>query len=378
MPTAHDPAEEAETLRAQLMAQVNDLARETRTNSGHVPPESFLNAQRLVQLAQWQRDLKRPRPLSRSAVAVLFVTTLGLASVLLLARVGETEVDLDLVVSELRFKLDSRQQLTEIQQLTSLAASGLASVTLPGASAAAGAADTGLRLAVASDGAAPGSISLAPIVAPARSEVLLRIGDSPGELRLSIKGLDATVRADVGGPISVALPRRPRQTIDAATPQAVELAPGPADFDLDLAPSNTAVAVLAPELTISELILMRIDEVSQGTQTVVRRVSTIQSGSAYFDELGGRELRLRAHDSLRFASARGEIRSLRVSNGSLAVNFHGRVSGMASGPLQHPRDLMPRWLEWLSANRPLSLLWGAAIYLFGLLTAVRQWWTKSD
>jgi hypothetical protein len=306
------------------------------------------------------------------------VTTVVLASVLLLARVGETEVDLDLVVSELRFKLDSRQQLTEIQQLTSLAASGLASVSLPGAKAAAGAADTGLRLSVAPDGAAPGSISLAPIVAPARSEVTLRIGDSPGELRLSIAGLDATVRADVSGAISVALPRRPRQTIDAVTPQAVELAPGPADFDLDLAPSNTAAAVLAPELTISELMLMRIDEVSQGTRTVVRRVSTIQSGSAYFDELGGRELRLRAHDALRFASARGEIRSLRVSNGSLAVNFHGRVRGMASGPLEHPRDLMPRWLEWLGANRPLSLLWGAAIYLFGLLTAVRQWWTKSD
>jgi len=123
---------------------------------------------------------------------------------------------------------------------------------------------------------------------------------------------------------------------------------------------------------------MRIDEVSEGDKTAVRAVSTIQSGSVYLEELGGRELHLRAQEGLRFVQARGEVRSIGVKDGALALNFHGRVRGMASGPLDHPRNLMPRWLDWLRENQPLSLLWGSAVYLFGLSTALRQWWKKGD
>jgi hypothetical protein len=87
---------------------------------------------------------------------------------------------------------------------------------------------------------------------------------------------------------------------------------------------------------------------------------------------------LRSHEELRFIQARGEIRSIGLKDGGLALNFRGRVRGMASGSLAHPRNLMPRWLDWLRANQPLSLLWGSAVYLFGLSTAVRQWWKKND
>jgi hypothetical protein len=376
MVTPRDPVASLDALRAQLVAQVNELVNAARANGGQVPAESLANAQRLAQLTQLQRELTPSRRGSRWIVAALFAATLVVASVLL-ASVRETEVELDLTVSELRFTLDSPQQITELQQLASLGASGLAGIALPGTDIASRTPATGVRLAAAPSGAAAGTISLAPIAAPARSEVSLRIGDAPGEVRVSIKGLDAALRADVSGTIGVALPRRPKQVLDAATPQAIWLTPGPADLDLDLAPLNAAAAVFAPEITITDLALMRIDEVSQGGRTTVRRVSTVQGGSVYFDELGGRELRLRAHEALRFTRARGEIRSLRASGGQLAINFHGRVSGMTSGPLEHPRDLMPRWLDWLRANQPLSLLWSATAFLFGLLTAIWQWWKKN-
>jgi len=378
MVTPRDPVTSPDALRAQLTAQVNGLVDAARANGGHVPAEALANAQRLAQLTQLQRELTPQRWGSRWIVAALFAVTLVIASVLLLASVRETEVELDLLVSELRFTLDSPQQLSDMQQLASLGASRLAGVALPGIEMASGGPATAVRLSAAPSDTTAGTISLAPIAAPARSEVALRIGDAQGEMRLSIKGLDAALRADVSGTIVVALPRRAKQVLDATTPQAVWLTPGPADLDLDLAPLNAAAMVFAPQLTITELALMRIDEVSQASRTTVRRVSTLQGGSVYFNELGGRELRLRAHEALRFAWARGEIRSLRINGGQLAVNFHGRVRGMASGPLEHPRDLMPRWLEWLRANQPLSLLWSAALYLFGLLTAIWQWWKTSD
>jgi hypothetical protein len=370
---AHDPPPRPDALRSLLDAQLRELADAARASGGQVPSEASANAERLARLVQIQRDLPPPvRTGQRWRMVALFAGTLALVSLLLLATVRETEVELDLVVSELRFTLAARQQLSEPLQLASLGASGLAGVALPGAPA--GAARVLLQAASAPGG---GTISLAPLVGAAGAEVTLRTSDVPNELRLSVKGLDASVRADVSGTITALLPRQAKQTINAATPQAVALAPGPGDVDLDLVALNPAVSPLAPSLAISTLALVRIDEVSQGGRSVVRRVSTLHSGSVFFDELAGRELRLRAREALRFGEARGEIRALRFADGRLVVDFHGRVRGMASGSLDHPRDLMPSWLEWLRANQPLALLWGAALYLFGLLTTLWQWWKKN-
>jgi hypothetical protein len=34
---------------------------------------------------------------------------------------------------------------------------------------------------------------------------------------------------------------------------------------------------------------------------------------------------------------------------------------------------MPTWLDWLKARRGLYLLWGTAIYVFGLIAGVLRW-----
>jgi len=373
---ADDSPPRPDSLRSLLDAQLRELADAVRASGGQVPSEASANAERLARLVQMQRDLSPPvRTGQRWRMVALFAAILALVSLLLLATVRETEIELNLVVSELRFTLAARQQLSEPLQLASLGASGLANAALPGAPAgASGATRVLLRAASAPGG---GTISLAPLVGAAGAQVTLRTNDVPNELRLSVKGLDASVRADVSGTITALLPRRPKQTIDAATPQAVALAPGPGDVDLDLVALNPVVSPLAPSLAISTLALVRIDEVSQSGRSVVRRVSTLHSGSVFFNELAGRELRLRAREALRFGAARGEIRAVRFADGRLIVDFHGRVRGMASGSLDHPRDLMPSWLEWLRANQPLALLWGAALSLFGLLTTLWQWWKKN-
>jgi hypothetical protein len=362
-----------DALRAQLIAKVHDLAEAAHGNGGDVAPEPLANAQRLAQLLQLQNDVKPRPPSSRWTAAALLAATVAIASVLLLAHVRRSEIELDLVVSELRFKVDSRQQLTDMLQLASFGASGLSRVALPGNDTSA-ASVSGLRLSAD----AGGTISLEPIIAPAHSEVTLSIGDVPGELRLSIGRLSEALRADVNGTVHAAASRLAQKTLDAATPQPVVLTPGSGEVGLDLAPLSAGAALFAPGLTITDMALMHIDEVSDDDKTAVRAVSTVQSGSLYWEDLGGRELKLRAHEGLRFAQARGEIRSIVLKEGGLALNFHGRVRGMASGSLEHPRNLMPRWLDWLRANQPLSLLWGSAIYLFGLASAVRQWWKKND
>ncbi|HLZ98336.1 MAG TPA: hypothetical protein VKP66_10425 [Steroidobacteraceae bacterium] len=374
----HDPDESSDAVHTQLTKQVKALAEEVRSHGGTVPPESLANIQRLAELAKLQRDLAPVRHGNRWVGAALFAATVALVSVLLLAHVRESEVELDLVVSELRFQVDSRQQLTDTLQLATLGASGLSQVALPGLDESGKVPALSVRLSADNGSAAAGTISLEPVVAPAHAEMTLRLGDVPGELRLSMSHLDEVLRADVSGTIRAAAPRFAQKVLTAVTPQPIALTPGSAQVNLELAPRTAGAGLFAPGLTITELGLMRIDEVSEGDRTAVRAVSTVQSGSVHLEELGGRELRLRAHEGLRFALARGEVRSIGVKDGALTLNFHGRVRGMASGPLDHPRNLMPRWLDWLRENQPLSLLWGSAVYLFGLSTAVRQWWKKSD
>ena len=374
----HDSDESRLALRAQLADKVRDLADEARRNGGNIDADALANAQRLAQLVQLQRDIAPIRKESRWAVAALFAATVAIVSFLLLAHVRESEVELDLVVTNLRFKVDSRQQLTDMLQLETLGASGLSHVALPGIEVNGSASVSAVRLSTDASGAAAGTISLEPMVAPAHAEITVGVGDVPGEFRLSISRLDAVLRADVNGTIHAAEPRSQEQTLNVVTPQSIVLAPGSTDVNLDLAPQRADATLFAPGLTITDMTVMRIDEVHEGDQTVVRAASTIRSGSVYLEELGGRELRLRANEGLRFAEAFGEIRSIARQGGGLALNFHGRVRGMVCGPLEHPRNLMPRWLDWLRANQPLSLLWGSALYLFGLSTAVRQWWKKND
>ena len=373
---AHDRSPPDE-VRALLDTKLRELADAALANDGQVSKnEALASAERIARLLQIQRQLAPPVPTGqRWRMAALFAATLGLLSLLLVATVLETEVELDLVVSELRFKLATRQQLSEPLQLASLGASGLAGVMLPAAPLGAGGAARVLLQAASTPGG--GTISLAPLVAPQGAEVTLRAGDMPNELRLSVKGLDASMQVDLSGSVTVLLTRQAKQTIASATPQAVTLVPGLADVDLDLIALNPALSVLAPSLAISTLALVRIDEVAQGGRSVVRRVSTLHSASVFFDELAGRELRLRAREALRFDEAQGVIRELRFADGRLIVNFHGKVRGMVSGSLEHPRKLMPSLLEWLSANQPLALLWGSALYVFGLLTTMWQWWRKN-
>jgi hypothetical protein len=92
--------------------------------------------------------------------------------------------------------------------------------------------------------------------------------------------------------------------------------------------------------------------------------------------LNDQERKLRSGEAIHFEHTQGEFRTLRLQDDHIEMKFHGRVRGMAIGSGESSRSLMPTWLEWLRARHSLSLLWGAALYLFGLVTVVLRWWGK--
>lgn len=94
------------------------------------------------------------------------------------------------------------------------------------------------------------------------------------------------------------------------------------------------------------------------------RVEAIQPGDSLQVEIGA---------ARRFQIGRA------AQQDTLSLVYEGTLKRLALGPLGAERDLSPSVLEFLYRQKALTLLWGAAVFLWGLFTAGRRLWqTKSD
>jgi hypothetical protein len=331
---------------------------------------------RLVELQALAEAETHPRPWPLAAL--LAVTLLGV-SLLLFAHVRETEIELEVNATELSFSLPSQQVLLENVSLTGLGVSGLSRIGLPDPLARDAAldgsdgGDVAIRLATVQDGPRSGSINIGDVVPMADTDVWLRRADLPNQYRLSLRNPKVPIQADVVGPVLVSLAGVAPQRVDFVSPRAFVLEPGSGVVDLDLTFRDLERAGITPQVPVRGLAFFRVDEFADRGFSIVRTLSTIVSGTLYFESLNGATRSLRAGEALQFAHAAGEIRTIRLHDDQLSLNFHGRVSGMRTGSDESARSLMPTWLEWLRARHGLSLLWGSTIYLFGMVLAVVRW-----
>jgi hypothetical protein len=195
--------------------------------------------------------------------------------------------------------------------------------------------------------------------------------------RLSLRpaqGLDTSVKVNVNGSVRLGLPGSSPVQLDVASPKAIVLQSGSRGLDLDVTFPGGADQSLSPNITVRDLLFSRVDESRGLTRSVVRQASTVIAGTLYFESLNGQERKLRPGEAIRIAMAEGELRTLELRDDAIMLKFGGRVRGMSTGPEEHPRSLMPTYLEWLKANQAVVLLWSATLYVFGLITAVLRWW----
>jgi hypothetical protein len=367
-------------LKNLLYQQVKAVSKEALDSGGRVSAEQLDALNRLAQIVELS-EAAQPQPTrKRWPVVVALGCTLLIVSILLFARVPETEIELDLALSEVSFVLPGQQVVAEAMELAALGASGLREVQLPEADdrevrepPVSDGTESAVRLSVVSDGKVQGSINLATMVLPAETHVSMRHHELPRQYRLSLKGKNLELRADLNGPVQVVLAGRGSKQFNFATPQAVHLRSGTDDVDLDLMFPDSAKGGFSSQLPANSLSLFRIDEFLDIQHTVVRQASTILSGTLTFESLNGEEHKLRPGEMIRFEQIHGEIRTLHLQNDQIDLKYHGRVRGMSAGSGENRRSLMPTWLDWLRARHGLSLLWGTAIYLFGLIVGALRW-----
>jgi hypothetical protein len=327
-------------------------------------------------------DATHPSPLRRWPVAAVFLATLIGCSVLLFVRRGETDVRLDLAVTEVAFGLPTEQKLTELTPLTTLGALGMREIQLPRARGQAGRslhsgddAVPPVRLVQVADGERQGGMTLETVILSANTLVRVQSEGAPA-LRLSIQGAGTELQASVYGPIEVAVAGEGLQRLDVPSPQPVLFRSATSEADLDLRLAGSGKRVFALPLRVDRVSFVQVEQAGDVARSIVRRTSTILSGSLYFESLNGEERKLRPGELLELSGARGDITELRVEQDHLALRFQGRVEGLSIGAGETRRSIMPTWLDWLRARRGAWLLWGTAVYLFGLVMAFLRWLGK--
>jgi hypothetical protein len=314
--------------------------------------------------------------------ALVFLVTLVVASVLLFVRVSTTTIELAGTFSGLGFVSAREQALTRPLRVVALSAAGAREVRLP-EEVASDAGTTGLRVAVDDTTSAmrAGSIVIDRIVVPAGAEVWLARTEVPRQYRLSLRAATPAsieVHADVSGAVAFAPAGATRTAVALRAPRGLDFtsADGALDLDLTLAPGSAAPRW--EQLVVRDLRLHRVHDEQGAARPLARPVSTIQSGSLFFEALGGTERKLRPGEMLRFGAASGTFLTLDLRDDGIAATFQGEVSEMRSGFGDEPRPLMPSLLEWLRKRQGLSLLWGTALYLSGLALTLRKWWRKPE
>jgi hypothetical protein len=305
--------------------------------------------------------------------------------------VPETGITLDVEVSEVSFVVTAEKPLIGRTSVSQLGVSGLHTLHISPdliRDLAAPQRDNELNAvrltAIVSNSVSAGAINIATFIPPPGSRAWLRYMGFPRTYRLAMKpphdGTSITLRADAHGTLEIAAPGwlDKTQKFDVNKSGATfDFESGNDIMDVDLVLADTVGSPFYAQVPIENLTLLRVEEFATSQKTLVQPMSTVLGGTLYLESLNGEKHDLRAGEQVRFTSAKGKIESLKLLDDRVSFKFRGRVAGIQIGEEGASRNLMPNLLEWLKARQPLSLLWGATIFVSGLILSVLHWYRNS-
>ena len=349
-------------LRRQLALAEDEAARA----NGQLSSETMEGLGRLSRIIELEERYQPPK-VSHLSVALLLAATLAITSVLLFNHVRHTEISLEASVLEVGFTVTANHLLIDAIRLDDLGVSGVHSVEMPFQLAPAPI--RSLRLKTPNPGPSHGELTLEPLLAASGARIVLS-SVGPSRWRISLGGKPIEFHAGVSGSVHI----DPANSTPAfASPKDFTFSGGPEAVDLDLLLHGAATQPFAAHLPVADLSLFRVEESHDQTDTLIDRVSAISEGSLYLSALDDREYKLRPGQPLELVGAHGVLRKLTFDNGKISLRFEGSVHDIETGGGEGFRSLMPTYLEWARARHGATLLWGSALYLFGITMTVLRW-----
>ena len=135
---------------------------------------------------------------------------------------------------------------------------------------------------------------------------------------------------------------------------------------IDIETQDSKEILFGEQIEISNLSITRVNESQRAADgsRVPRRVSAIESGTLYLEELNGKAIPLRPGEQLQFKVLKGTIRKLSLQDDLITLQFRGTVEGIISGFVDS-RSLMPSWLQYIQAREAwLAVVGGVFTALF--------------
>ncbi|KWT74717.1 MULTISPECIES: hypothetical protein [unclassified Variovorax] len=381
-----EPAAVTVRLRELLRARSEALNHKAVESGGNVDAEELASLDRLSKALRIAEEGSAAPGRWWHAAALLLA--LGAVSVLFLVRVPNTRVTIEIEASAVEFALAREHPVIGRAAVTQLGVSGVDAVrispdVLPQLTAQK-AGTSALRLAVPLAPGQGGAINTAALVPPAGTLISLRHMGFARTYRLSLKnrraGTPIAFEADVRGLLSVAAPGvldAPLRHDFGKSGASIRFESRGDTTDVDLVLAEAGALPFYAQIPVDALALTRLEEFALPHKSVVAPLSTVLGGSIFFESLDGARHPLRAGEHLRLEVAEGRIESLRLLDDRIALKFRGSVSAVATGEEDIGRDLMPSLLQWLKARQPLSLVWGATIFLYGLIVSATRWYRRT-
>ncbi len=369
-------------------AELKDLLRRQATeardraldNDGQISAEETDPLERLARLVEIAEQTEEPSKRPRWPVAAVLALTLSVMSGLLFLRVPSTNVVIDLKVDEVELVVPQSQTLNEPIPLVELGAAGLASLRMRRSKDSSGqvhsAADkTWSRIQLSVPEPGQGRMTLDPLTPAADTRIWLRKTRLPDQYGLSLQHQEIVITLTLSGWLtlrSLEASNASNFKRDFGRGKAMHLTGREKVVDIAMTIAGDARASFARVIPVSALTLLKAHQDTVG-QTRVEE-STIRAGTIYFSDLDDKSQSLRAGEMLRLEVSEGHLRALSLAEDHVALSFHGKITELTIGEGRGRRSLMPTYLEWMSAHHALSLLWAAAMYIFGLALAILRWW----
>ncbi len=368
-------------LQRLLNQKANVLYEEAIRNGGKIEAEQLDDLDQMERLIKVHGASSKPTPNTRWLFAVIFLATLVFISALLFIRVSKTDIELNILVSEMKFKLQKRQFLTNLMQLSVLGVSGIREINIPRsegkeANKSNSSDDSGfsLQLSEADSLKKEGTLTLGAISLPANSFVSLKTNENSSRFEMTLQDSELLLRANVNGKILMGTSTTPSERLHFLSPRAIDIRAGSDDVDLAIKLNNVNGNFFAKRLLADSLSFTSIEEHNEDEHPLVRNLSSLISGTMFFESLGGQKYQFREGEDIRFGWSSGEIRSISLKDNHIAIAFHGTVSGMTTGSGSNAKSLMPTYLEWLKERHGFGLLWGSTLYIFSLFFTLFKWW----
>ena len=317
--------------------------------------------------------------LNRWLPASIFAVTLIIASVLLFVRIRETSIEFVGTFNGLGFTSAVQQPLNAPLDVSSIGVAGLKDLQLPDGIARPTGSVSALRISAnASDPLQqPGSIVVDRLEVPADTRVWIARTSVPRQYRITLRSErpePISIHVDVNGSLAFAPAGAASTVTTLRAPQPVEISSTSGTLDLEVTLAQGTLAPRWQQIEARGLRVYQVQDDQKSERPIVRPLSTLLTGSIFFESLGGTERKLRTGEMVRFGSAVGTLLTLDVRDDGIAATFQGNVKGMTVGAGDQPRSIMPSLVTWLRQRQGLSLLWGTALYLFGVITTLRKWW----